>query len=75
MIIYIKSLKFKCIIREIHSKGAYKSFHFGEDNVYVFILQLEDDTILFCKDDDSMFNKLTHTVDVFLMDIGASSFF
>lgn len=38
----------------IFSKGLFEGFKVGVDNTHVSLLQFEDDTLLFCKYDDSM---------------------
>lgn len=46
------------LLDKAHNNGIYEGFVVGKDRIHVSILQCADDTLLFCKYDDGMLDKL-----------------
>lgn len=53
------------LLVKAHNSGIYEGFVVGKDRIHVPILQYADDTLLFCKFDDSMLVKLRQIVEFF----------
>lgn len=50
---------------KIYEQGSFEGLMVGKDNIHISILQFADDTLLFCKDNDSMLITLRKTVELF----------
>lgn len=53
------------LMENIYARGSFEGFVVGRNAVHISHLQLTDDTILFCKDDDSMLKTLCETIAAF----------
>lgn len=53
------------LIARLHDKGIYEGFLVGKENIHVSILQFADDTLIFCKYDTVMLDKLKQIIECF----------
>lgn len=53
------------LLDKLHGNRLFEGFVMGRERIHVPILQYADDTLLFCKYDDSMLEKLRQTLELF----------
>lgn len=53
------------LVEKLHGNGLFEGFVVGKEKIHVYILQFADDTLLLCKYDDEMFDKLRKTLAIF----------